>query len=231
MEIVTQPEYIITYHYSHPIRNKKINEMFNHFYNSFQNQIDISRCPENLFQLANCIIIIFNDRHNTRDTEDYVNKSTTIWNKLKSFQILYDFYRDIQSDEINERNLKNIYESNSIIYDFDTIKILQYKKQTLIDYYKNITDLYNEILIRINSHKNSNIFQFQMYKNKIIKNLNTNTLQKSIVFNMIENSIEKNRKKNHCRAVLKQCINQNFGYPHLKTIENCLVYKIDSFIY
>lgn len=231
MEIVSQPDYIITYDLSYPITNEKINEIFGYFHHKVRNQINLENYPENLFQLANCIIRLYNDKVNSRDATNYINHSISLWSNLKKFQILNDFYFDTLTDAIQERNLNYIYEINSIIYDFDTIKILKAKKKALIECFRDINILYTQILIRINSHKNNHIFSFQAYKNRITENMNSNRIQEPYALKTIEDAIEKIKNKNHCRAVLKQCFDQNFGFKNLKPLENHLIYKIDKFLY
>lgn len=235
METISSPQYIITYDSYKPIKNKKIDKMFRIVMEKVRTQIDLNTYPENLFQLINCIIQIYNERYNVRvnrgDTQNYINNSISLWNNMKKFNILNDFYFDTLSDSIKERNLNYIYEINSIVYDFDTIKVLKQKKQTLINFFVDITNLYRQILLRLDSHKNSHIFSFQTYRKRIIDNLNSNLIEEPYLLKQIENSIEKVRNKNHCRAVLKQCFNQNFGFKVLKPIENSLIYKIDSFLY
>jgi hypothetical protein len=138
---------------------------------------------------------------------------------------------DTRSDELKECNLVSIYEQHKSKDINDTVSKLKDKKQILIDFFENIVQLYTDILIRTESHNDNKKFHFKAYTNKIIKKLDSVLVQKQIVLDSFDLAIEKLRDKNHRRAVMNQCMQQNFGYSNLHTIENALIFKIDSYIH
>ena len=228
MEIDRHQDYIIFY-YPHPISNGRIEEMFEWFYRSAQ--LEIRNYPDTLFNLSNNIIRIYNERSTAVDTEHYIETSRTLWTKLKSFQSEHDLYMDTRSDELKEWNLISIYEQHNSKDINDTVSKLKDKKRIIIEFFENIVQLYTDILIRTESHKDNRRFHFKAYTNKIIKKLDSALVQKQIVLDSFDIAIEKLRDKNHRRAVMNQCMQQNFGYSNLHTIENALIFKIDSYIH
>ena len=213
----------------HPISNGRIEEMFEWFYRSAQ--LEIRNYPDTLFNLSNNIIRIYNERSTAVDTEHYIETSRTLWTKLKSFQSEHDLYMDTQSDDLKECNLVSIYEQHNSKDINDTVSKLKDKKQIIIEFFENIVQLYTDILTRTESHKDNRRFHFKAYTNKIIKKIHSALVQKQIVLDSFDIAIEKLRDKNHRRAVMIQCIQQNFGYSNLHTIENALIFKIDSYIH
>ena len=213
----------------HPISNGRIEEMFEWFYRSAQ--LEIRNYPDTLFNLSNNIIRIYNERSTAVDTEHYIETSKTLWTKLKSFQSEHDLYMDTQSDDLKECNLVSIYEQHNSKDINDTVSKLKDKKQIIIEFFENIVQLYTDILTRTESHKDNRRFHFKAYTNKIIKKIHSALVQKQIVLDSFDIAIEKLRDKNHRRAVMIQCIQQNFGYSNLHTIENALIFKIDSYIH
>ena len=75
------------------------------------------------------------------------------------------------------------------------------------------------------------LFHIKIYRNRTARKLRYILVQKQIVLNSFDITIEKLREKNHRRAVMIQCMQQNFGYSNLHTIENALIFKIDSYIH
>ena len=228
MELVHQEEYIIDYNNSHPITNAKINQRFNYFYSNAQRTYD--NLPDNMFNLANCVIHLYNDRSHSTDIHHYIEVSKTLWNKLNSYQSQYDFYSNTLSDKMNEEHFNLIYDDNKTIEKNDTIVQLETKKQLLECSFDGLVELYNDILIRVNSHRDSKLFHVMMYENGIRVKLSSIQHSKGDILNSFDEAIEKIKEKNHRRAVLVQCANQNFGYTYLHSIENSLIYKIDSYV-
>jgi hypothetical protein len=138
---------------------------------------------------------------------------------------------DTRSDELKEWNLISIYEQHNSKDINDTVSKLKDKKRIIIEFFENIVQLYTDILIRTESHNDNKKFHFKAYTNKIIKKLDSALVQKQIVLDSFDIAIEKLRDKNHRRAVMNQCMQQNFGYSNLHTIENALIFKIDSYIH
>jgi hypothetical protein len=229
METVRQQDYIISYDYAHPISNGRINEVFEWFYLSAQ--LEIRNYPDTLYNLSHNIIRLFNERLTTVDSQDYIETSRTLWLKLKSFQSERDLYMDTLSDELKESNLISIYEQHNSKDINDTVSKLKDKKQIIIEFFENIVELYTDILTRTESHKDNKRFHFKAYTNKIIKKLDSVLVQKQIVLDSFDIAIENIREKNHRRAVMIQCMKQNFGYSNLSPIENALIYNIDSYIH
>jgi hypothetical protein len=229
METVRQQDYIIFYYYPHPISNGKINEVFEWFYLSAQ--LEIQNYPNTLCNLSHNIIRLFNERLTTVDSQDYIETSRTLWLKLKSFQSERDLYMDTLSDELKESNLISIYKQHKLKNINDTVSKLKDKKQIIIEFFENIVELYTDILTRTESHKDNKRFHFKAYTNKIIKKLDCALVQKQIVLDSFDLAIENIREKNHRRAVMIQCMQQNFGYSNLSPIENALIYNIDSYIH
>jgi hypothetical protein len=229
METVRQQDYIISYDYAHPISNGRINEVFEWFYLSAQ--LEIRNYPDTLYNLSHNIIRLFNERLTTVDSQDYIETSRTLWLKLKSFQSERDLYMDTLSDELKESNLISIYEKHNSKDINDTVSKLKDKKQIIIEFFENIVELYTDILTRTESHKDNKRFHFKAYTNKIIKKLDSVLVQKQIVLDSFDIAIENIREKNHRRAVMIQCMKQNFGYSNLSPIENALIYNIDSYIH
>ena len=229
METVRQQDYIISYDYAHPISNGRINEVFEWFYLSAQ--LEIRNYPDTLYNLSHNIIRLFNERLTTVDSQDYIETSRTLWLKLKSFQSERDLYMDTLSDELKESNLISIYEKHNSKDINDTVSKLKDKKQIIIEFFENIVELYTDILTRTESHKDNKRFHFKAYTNKIIKKLDSVLVQKQIVLDSFDIAIENIREKNHRRAVMIQCMQQNFGYSNLSPIENALIYNIDSYIH
>ena len=229
METVHRQDYIIFDYYHHPISNGRINEVFEWFYRSVQ--VENQNYPDTLFNLSNNIIRIHNERLTTLDSQHYIETSRTLWLKLKSFQSERDLYMDTISDELKERNLISVYEQHKLKDINDTVSTLQDKKQIIIEFFENIVELYTDILTRTESHKDNKRFHFKAYTNKIIKKIDSVLVQKQIVLDSFDISIEKLREKNHRRAVIMQCMQQNFGYSNLSPIENALIYTIDSYIH
>ena len=229
METVRKQDYIIFYYYPHPISNGRINDVFEWFYRSAQ--LEIRNYPNTLYNLSNNIIRIYNERETTVDTQHYIERSRTLWLKLKSFQSEHELYMDTLSDELKESNLISIYKQHKLKNINDTVSKLKDKKQIIIEFFENIVQLYTDILIRTESHNDNKRFHFKAYTNKIIKKLDSALVQKQIVLDSFDIAIENIREKNHRRAVMLQCMKQNFGYSNLSPIENALIYNIDSYIH
>lgn len=228
MDIVSKPEYIITYNNSHPITNEKINDRFNSFYRNAQAMHD--DLPDNIFNIANYIILLFNDRSHSTDIQHYIEVSKTLWAKLDSYQQQYDFYMHTVTDKMNEQYFNVLYDEHITIEQTDTVVILETKKHMLEYCFDGLIELYNSILIRVNSHRNSRMFHVKMYENGIRVSLSSIEVTKNNTLKTFDEAIEKVKEKNHRRAVLMQCINQNFGYPTLNSIETSLIFKIDSYL-
>jgi len=232
MQIAFHNDFIIIDHYKYPITNENINYVFSIFQNII-NQYYSPTYDSQLIRLADNILDINNERIIAKESNDiysYIEASKTIWSKLQNFKIHHDFYITTIDDKNKEQYLINIYKQNNDIYDFDSLKVLKIKKETLINYFIDIENFYNQILIRIDSYKFNNLFQVKAYRNKIFKSLKDNLEKKENIINMFDNEIEKLKNINHCRAVLKQCIGQNFGFSKLHLLEESLIYKIDSYI-
>jgi hypothetical protein len=229
METVRKQDYIIFYYYPHPISNGRINDVFEWFYRSVQ--VENQHYPDTLFNLSNNIIRIHNERLTTVDPQYYIERSRTLWLKLKAFQSEHDLYMDTISDELKERNLISIYNQHKLKDINDTVSTLKDKKEIIIEFFENIVELYTDILTRTESHKDNKRFHFKAYTNKIIKKLDSALVQKQIVVDSFDIAIENIKEKNHRRAVMIQCMKQNFGYSNLSPIENALIYNIDSYIH
>jgi len=228
MELIRSQDYVIVYNNSNEITNEKIDIAFQAFYDAVR--LEFENYPDRIFQLCNNIIQLYNERINSTDIQNYILTSKTLWIKLQTFKGERTLYNDILIDERYEYNINKLYEKNINKYENDTIYSLNYKKENLIVFFNNTVQIYTEILSRIASHKDNKKFHYVAYKNKIINKLNLILVEKDIVLVSFDRAIEIIKEKNHRRAVLKQCVKQNFGYPVLNSIEYSLIYKIDSYL-
>lgn len=228
MELIRHQDYIIDYDNSYEITNEKIDTVFRYFHNTVQ--VEVQNYPDRLFNLCNNIIQLFNERSNSSDIKHYISTSKTLWIKLQTFDTERKLYNDILSDERQEYIINKLYERNIDKEENDTILSLTSKKKYLTLFYNNAIELYTAILTRIETHRDNKKFHFVAYKKKTINKLNSILVEKDIVLGSFDTAIERIKQKNHRRAVLTQCVKQNFGFSSLNSIEYSLIYKIDSYL-
>ena len=226
---VRNNDYVVFYNRSHPITNEEINLNFNLFYRNTR-LYESDEYPDYLFLLANEIIRLFNIRQNTRDIQEYIESSKTLWTKLTNFRINNDFYFETLNEEQVEKQLNLIFKANNTIEEEDSLNTLQFKKSNLISYFDRIKEFYGQILTRLYSYKYRNLFRVQSYERRVSNSLELITgLQYNILFSF-DKEIENRKNVNHRRGILLQCFNQNFGFPALKQVDVHLIYKIDSYL-
>jgi hypothetical protein len=169
------------------------------------------------------------ERETSVDAEHYIETSKTIWSKLKTFYSEHNLYINTSNYEVKENNLIAIYEQHKSKDINDTVSILKDKQKNLISFFENIVQLYTAVIKKAEIY--NILFHIKIYRNKTVRKLRHVIAQKQIVIDSFDIAIENIREKNHRRAVIMQCMKQNFGYSNLHTIENALIYTIDSYIH
>jgi hypothetical protein len=227
METVRQQDYIISYDYAHPISNGRINEVFEWFYRSFL--LENQDYHYSLINLSANIIGMNDERETSVDVEHYIETSKTIWSKLKTFYSEHNFYINTSNYDVKENNLIAIYEQHKSKDINDTVSILKDKQKNLIAFFENIVQLYTAVITKAKIY--NRLFHIKICRNKTVRKLRHILVQKQIVLDSFDIAIENIREKNHRRAVIMQCMQQNFGYSNLSPIENALIYTIESYIH
>lgn len=226
---VRNNDYVVFYNRSHPITNEQINLNFNVFYDN-SHLYESRDYPDYLFIMANEIIRLFNIRRNTRDIRDYIETSKTLWTKLNNFQISNDFYLNTLNEQKLEFELNSLFTNNNIINKDDTLYTLQTKRNNLLLYFVEIKNMYTQILTRLYNYIHRDLFRVKSYERRITNSLNHNITLEQNILSSFDKEIENRKNVNYRRGVLMQCINQNFGFHHLKQIDIHLIYKIDSYL-